>query len=129
MAPRHLYSGSYLIVQRGVFHSSKKVYEIFESKRIFRDFLLSFLENKRIFCQRCARFLLSDTPLVLQYQGFWLAKSSLDVPNTQPPHLCAGYLLDVLHCHCCKAQSVLQTYINITNSFDAIHGREPMGLQ
>ena len=34
---------------RGVYHSSEKVYEIFQNNGIFRDFLQIFLENKRIF--------------------------------------------------------------------------------
>ena len=48
---------------RGVYHSSEKVYEIFENNGIFRDFLKNFSWKQKDFCQRCTRFLESDTPL------------------------------------------------------------------
>ena len=70
MAHRRLYSGSYLIVQQGMVHSYEKVYEILESKRIFRDFY-RFLLKKRIFSKDLRDFYgMIATPLVLQYQGF-----------------------------------------------------------
>ena len=55
-----------------MYHSSEKVYEIFQNNGIFRDFLQIFLENKRIFVKgvrdfwRVIRPRFSTTPFPVQ---------------------------------------------------------------